>query len=250
MRVGVVCEGPTDFIAIKAFFCHSLAHHKIAAEFVAIQPEKDKSSPKGGWSNVLHWLIRNPPEARIQEFFKGGLFAGENAQPPFDCLLIHLDTDILGDKSFENFIAKNFGYHTKTPKGPVDRAREISDILKLAWRDQNMTKVDKERHVPAVSVESTENWCVAAYSAKPCNFELLSGQDLVDQFMSVLEEFERRQPKTSYAKISKNIKRREDFCDGQKSNSRRISLGCHHFQLILERLLSLAASEGLFEKPR
>ena len=113
-----------------------------------------------------------------------------------------------------------------------------------------MTKIDKERHVPAVSVESMENWCVAAYSADPCNFELLSGQDLVDQFMSVLEEFEGRKPKTSYAEINKNIKRREDYCNGQKSNSRRISSGCHHFQLILERLMSLAASEGLFKKPR
>ena len=59
MRVGVVCEGATDFVAIDAFFGQSLADHGIEAEFVPIQPEKDKTSPEGGWGNVLHWLQKN-----------------------------------------------------------------------------------------------------------------------------------------------------------------------------------------------
>ena len=240
MRVGVVCEGATDFVAIDAFFGQSLADHGISAEFILIQPEKDKTSPKGGWGNVLFWLKKNPPAARIQEFFNGGLFADEFAQPPFDCLLIHLDTDILGKTSFKKFIKNEFGYNAIEPGEPTERAREVSDILRLVWQDENMTKVDQERHVPAVAVESTENWCVAAFSAKSENFEMISKEDLVNRFMSALEKSEGRVPKTGYKNIQKNPKRRETFCKKQKSNYLRIALGCHHFRLILDRLLSLS----------
>ena len=242
MRIGVVCEGATDFVAIDAFFGQSLADHGIEAEFVPIQPEKDKTSPEGGWGNVLHWLQKKTPAARKQEFFNGGLFADDFAQPPFDCLLIHLDTDILGNTSFKKFIKKAFGYNAIEPEPgePTERAREVSDILRLVWQDEDMTKVDQERHVPAVAVESTENWCVAAFSARPENFEALSREDLANRFMSALERSERRDPKTGYKKIDKSPKRREKFRKTHKGNYQRIASGCHHFQLILDRLLSLS----------
>ena len=238
MRIGVVCEGQTDFIAIEAFLGHSLAQRGITAEFEAIQPEMDKSSAVGGWANVLLWLGNNPPKARVPNLFGGGLFGGNLARPPLDCLLIHLDTDILGDNSFKKFIKNQFGYDASSPKGPIERGQETSDILKLAWREQDMTDADKNRHVPAVSVESTENWCVAAFSARADNFELLSGQCLVDHFMTALEISEGRHPNTPYSKIHKGIKRRQKFCDSLKCNSPRVSSACHHFKLILERLLA------------
>ena len=200
MRIGVVCVGQTDFIAIEAFLGHSLAQRGITAEFEAIQPEMDKSSAVGGWANVLLWLGNNPPKARVPNLFGGGLFGGNLARPPLDCLLIHLDTDILGDNSFKKFIKNQFGYDASSPKGPIERGQETSDILKLAWREQDMTDADKNRHVPAVSVESTENWCVAAFSARADNFELLSGQCLVDHFMTALEISEGRHPNTPYSK--------------------------------------------------
>ena len=240
MKIGVVCEGPTDFIAIEAFCRHSLAHHGVTAEFVAVQPEKDKSSPEGGWGNVFTWLKENPPEVRIKKYFEGSLFEGGLAKSSLDCLLIHLDTDVLGEEGFEKYVREKFMYVSGSPREPVDRALEISNILKLSWRDQDMANVDKCRHVPAVSVESTENWCVAAFCAKSEDVELLSGQKLIDQFMSALETSERRKPNTHYTKIDKNIKRRQRFCDRYECNSQYVYSRCRHFKLILKRLLSLS----------
>ena len=250
MRIGVVCEGQTDFIAIEAFLGHSLKHHGITAEFEAIQPEMDNSSP-AGWGHVLMWLVNNPPRTRVLKLFGGGLFGGNLARPPLDCLLIHLDTDILGHDSFNKYIKKKFGYTANSPTEPIDRGQEISDVLKLAWREQDITDADNDRHVPAMSVESTENWCVAAFSAQPDDFELLSaqhlpdhfellsGQHLVDCFMSALEKSEGRHPNTPYAEIDKNIPRRRKFCKKHAHNSRRVSSGCHHFKIILEKLMFL-----------
>ena len=238
MRIGVVCEGQTDFIAIEAFLGHSLKHHGITAEFEAIQPEMDNSSP-AGWGHVLMWLVNNPPRTRVLKLFGGGLFGGNLARPPLDCLLIHLDTDILGHDSFNKYIKKKFGYTANSPTEPIDRGQEISDILKLAWREQDMADADNDRNVPAMSVESTENWCVAAFSAQPDDFELLSGQHLVDCFMSALEISEGQRPNTPYVNIAKNIRRRQGFCKNHASNSLRVSSGCHHFKIILEKLMLL-----------
>ena len=239
MRIGVVCEGQTDFIAIEAFLGHSLECHEITAEFEAIQPEMDKSSPVGGWGNVFLWLKNNPPEVRVLKLFGGGLFGGNLERAPLDCLLIHLDTDVLGDNAFDKYIKNQFGYDARSPEEPIDRGQEISDILKLAWRNQDMTDADKYRHVSAVSVESTENWCVAVFFAQPDDFELFSGQRLFDRFMSALEKSEGRHPNTPYAEIDKNIPRRRKFCKKHAHNSRRVSSGCHHFKIILDKLILL-----------
>ena len=48
MRVGVVCEGPTDFFAIESFFGHALKNDQIDAEFERIQPTLDNTNPEGG----------------------------------------------------------------------------------------------------------------------------------------------------------------------------------------------------------
>lgn len=67
MRVGAVCEGPTDYYAIESFFRQALwEDNGIKAEFVPIQPEMDSIIPEGGWGRVLGWLNNNNPEYRIQ----------------------------------------------------------------------------------------------------------------------------------------------------------------------------------------
>ena len=53
MRVGVVCEGPTDFFAIESFFGHALENDQIDAEFVRVQTKSDNTNSEGGWGNVL-----------------------------------------------------------------------------------------------------------------------------------------------------------------------------------------------------
>ncbi|MCK4712560.1 MAG: hypothetical protein KAT26_06735, partial [Marinosulfonomonas sp.] len=75
MRIGVVCEGPTDFIAIKEFLGASLAKRHINSTFISIQPDPDNTLGDG-WTRVFYWLENNLPQSRIKSYFDGGLFGG------------------------------------------------------------------------------------------------------------------------------------------------------------------------------
>lgn len=240
IRVGVVCEGPTDFFAIEAFFQHALESSGLVSEFLPIQPEMDRTSPLGGWGNVLLWLKNNPPAARITKFFGGGLFGGQLGIDPLDCLLVQLDTDVLEDGSFQQFVHEEYGYVVNAPGDPNARALEITNILKLAWLDAELSEVDANRHVPAPAFEATETWCLAAYTAQPQNFEIFSGQALVNGFMSALETTEGRIPTPPYSGVDKNIKRRKRFCSAHRGSSARVADNCEHFAQALAKLQSLA----------
>jgi hypothetical protein len=104
MEIGVVCEGPTDFPAIVHFFKHALEQKNITAQFRYLHPDMDKTRPDGGWGAVLLWLKNNPPTSRIQKYFGGGLFQGPLNVDPLDAIVIHLDADVLPDKSFINYV--------------------------------------------------------------------------------------------------------------------------------------------------
>lgn len=240
MRIGVVCEGPTVFFAIESFFRNALSHLDIESEFVAIQPEMDNTSPEAGWGNVLLWLDKNLPTARIIKYFGGGLFGGNLGFDPLDCLLIQLDTDILENDSFKKHIKNNYGLDITAHQNSLDRADEISTVLRAAWRENELTAADQMRHVPAPAVESTEAWCIAAFHAKPQDFETFSGQVLVDEFMASLEISEGRHANRPYANIDKNPKRRRRFCQTHENGGHRVATGCAQFQLILTKLQGLA----------
>lgn len=236
IRVGVVCEGPTDFLAIEAFFGHALEAENVDAQFVPIQPEMDNTSPEGGWGNVLLWLRNNPPTSRVAKFFGGGLFAGNLGYEALDCLLVQLDTDVLENGSFRSFVRSEYGHTVTSSQAPSARAVEIINILRLAWREDEMTAADVNRHVPAPAVEATEAWCLAAFSAQSQNFEVVSGQALIDGFMSALETTEGRQPNPPYAEANKNTRRRKRFCDSHRASSARVIAGCDHFERTLHNL--------------
>ena len=237
MRIGVVCEGPTDFPAIQSFLGDSLGRQGIRAEFDPLQPAADNT--QGGWGPVLSWLEGHPPASRIREYFGGGLFSEELASPQFDVLLIHLDSDILGDASFETHLKRRHQYTVKNPGTPAGRAKEISSIIAHVGQFSSMTKVDRDRHVPAPAVESTETWCVAAFATRKQNFERLSGQPLIDAFMSALEGSEERQPQTSYGKeAKKSVRRRKRYCERLAGQSSRVISGCPQFGKIHQALIA------------
>ncbi|KAA0909533.1 hypothetical protein FLO80_21115 [Aquicoccus porphyridii] len=240
IRIGVVCEGPTDFLAIQAFFQHALEVEGVNSELLPIQPEMDNTSPEGGWGNVLLWLNRNPPASRIAKFFGGGLFGGDLGYEPLDCLLVQLDTDVLENASFQGFVRREYGHILAPAQTPGARADQITDILRLAWREDEMNDVDVNRHVPAPAVEATEAWCLAAFTAQSQDFEVISGQTLIDGFMSALETTEGRQPSPPYAEADKNIKRRKRFCVAHRSRSARVADGCEHFGQTLQSLRAFA----------
>lgn len=239
MRIGVVCEGPTDFHAIVSFFGHSLQSDGIAADFIPLQPKLDNTSAEGGWGNVLLWLINNPPASRVQQYFGGGLFEGGLGFDPLSCLLIHLDSDILSDGPFCEFVQTKFQKDVANPVAAGQRANEITSIICKAARLAEMSNADKERHVLAPAVESTEAWCVAAFTMPPDDFESLASQQLTDAFMCALERSEGNEASPPYAKINKSTKRRKRFCERHAASSDRVLRSCAQFRSTYETLTAL-----------
>lgn len=240
MKIGVVCEGPTDYPAIVQFFRHALLQRNITAEFRSLFPDMDKTRPTGGWANVLLWLQNNPPNSRIQRYFGGGLFGGALAVEQLDAILIHLDADILPSASFINFVQENYNFNVVDVDDPVGRGTQIIKIINLAARFDDMTNADRARHVPAPAVESTETWCVAAFTVPPAEFELLRGAQLTHSFMTALERSEGREPQDIYENIDKNLLRRRRFCETHAASSSRVIQGCQHFSSAIARLVSLS----------
>lgn len=239
MRIGVVCEGLTDLHAITYFFGHALQAAHISAEFVALQPPKDKTKPDASWGHVFHWLNNNPPITRVPNYFGGGLFAGALAVQPLDALLIQLDSDVLGEPGFNAFVKSNYGFQPTSPSSPDERGAEVIRILEAAGRFSEMTELDVARHVPTPAVESTETWCVAAYSAVPDDFESFPRDELTLAFMQALERSEGREPEIHYARVDKSPQRREKFCKRHAVGSARVIGSCPQFRRSFNSIRSL-----------
>jgi hypothetical protein len=200
----------------------------------------DKTRPEGGWANVLLWLDNHPPDARVQRYFAGGLFAGALSSEPLDAILIHLDSDSIEDKSFREFVLKRYKYELDLSREPDKKAAHIRRVISLAAQLQALTAADAGRHLPAPAVEATETWCVAAFRSRTEDFEALRGEALIDAFMAALERSEGRPPQQHYANIDKSLGRRARFCEKHASGSPRIIRGCKQFAVALDELVALA----------
>ena len=128
MKIGVICEGPTDFVAIWAFLGHALKKFGMSPEFKDIQPNLYNSVLEGGWTLVLRWLGQNNLQDRRMRFFYGGLFAANSFPDVFDCLLVQIDTDILDKVVFQNHIRKYYPHIdlvNPAPREPKARASSV-----------------------------------------------------------------------------------------------------------------------------
>lgn len=229
LRVGVICEGPTDYHAIEQFMKPALAQLGVDASFIPIQPDMGPTLPDAGWGNVELWLKRNPPDIRVMEYFGGGPFQSALSKNACDVLMIQMDSDILDEPSFRAHLLKEDRFQLPNDLTPEDRGRRIVEILEMWSGTQALTKVDQERHVFAPAVESTESWCVAAFDNAHASPELLRGDDLIQAFMTALERSESR-PLQHYAVIDKNPERREAFCTRHATGYHRIGRACPHFE--------------------
>lgn len=83
MNIGIVCEGPTDYIILKG------VTDKITGEdnyYVQLQPEPDVTGEYGnGWKGVWKWCISN---AGIKEKLM------KDIKPALDILIIQMDGDV------------------------------------------------------------------------------------------------------------------------------------------------------------
>ena len=238
VRIGIVCEGPTDVHAIENFLGASLKDRGIKHKFVHIQPEKDKTRP-GGWSAVLNWLRNNSPKFRTSNYLSGGLFEGSLSAKQCDVLLFQMDTDIIADRSFQNWTRNNLGYQVTNSPGPIQRGNEIRMIIENAG-DQ-LSQDESKRHIPAPAVESTEAWCVAVYGRFPGDPERLKGSDLCEKFMTALHLSEGR-PVQRFTQPNKSPVRRRKFCEKHADRFRLVEVQCYHYRELVASVVRLAKS--------
>ena len=157
MRIGVVCEGPTDRHAIVNFLGASLKNRGIIPVFVNIQPENDQTIPtNGGWYAVLNWLRKNPPKSRTANYLGGGLFDDDRSAKRCDVLVFQMDSDILSDRGFQNWTRNKLGYAVSVLTDPIQRGHEARSIIELAGDFDQLSSRESKRHIPAPAVESTE----------------------------------------------------------------------------------------------
>lgn len=236
MRVGLVCEGPSDIPAVVHFLGDQLRRTGIEPIFHNLFPEPDKTRPEGGWSNLLLWLQRNPPDTRVARYFSGGIFGGGANQEPFDAILIQIDADVLDDEGFRNYVQQKLNIQIGATDEPNERASTLANVVETAGGFSLLTQADLQRHVVAVAVEATEAWCVAAFRAQPDQFEALKGADLTSAFMQALEVSEGRPPQGAYAQCNKDARRREKFCAMFAKYSDRILGSCPNFSATVQAL--------------
>lgn len=232
MKIGVVCEGMTDYHAINYYITAALSKIGVFAEFVALQPAADNTSG-GGWSNALTWLIENPSGIRSQ-LFGSGLFANSKKLSELDFILIHLDTDILTDTSFSNYLnSRNF--QLGSTYSLDEKATEISKVIEhFAGIADDLTGF-VDRYITAPIAESSEAWCVAVDAEFAGDAESLSGQLLIDAFGAAFARFNGTLPKANYSSINKRVKSRENYCKATAANVDRL-YSCMLFNRLLEKL--------------
>lgn len=236
MKIGVVCEGLTDFHAINYYVGAALLKRGVSSEFVALQPLPDNTSG-GGWSYVFTWLDQNPPKAR-EQLFGRGLFANSKKFSGLDSIVIHLDTDILPEKSFLNFLKardiKMGATNTLAQKGA-----ELSGLISIFAHLDDCQEEYAKKHVPAPIAESSEAWCVAVDSEFGGSAESLSGQNLIDAFGVAFARFNKNEPKKNYRSINKRTKSRENYCKTTAEEVDRLNT-CTLFVSLVENLALIA----------
>ena len=243
MRIGVVCEGPTDALAIEKFLRASLKDRGITPVFVPIQPKNDRTKPPaGGWTEVLNWLRKNPPKSRIANYLSGGLFDDGLSAKRCDVLVFQMDSDILSECSFQNWTRKTLGYDVTDSPDPIQRGNEIRSIIGIAGDFEELSQDKLTRHIPAPAVESTETWCVAAVRTLSDDPERLKGADLCQEFMTALHRSEDRVIQ-SYTRIDKSPDRRRRFCKKHAAGGFRcVESQCRHYRELVKSLTRRATS--------
>lgn len=238
MRIGVVCEGPTDFIAISRFLKASLSHRGIDASFKDIQPKLDASSVSsgGGWSNVLIWLKNNPPQARKLALFGDGLFSNGLSEKKCDLILIQIDTDVLDDDSFLNYVKNEMNTHPIVhPISQPNLRYDAAERILLFFSGFSSTiESQKNSHIIAPAVENTETWCVAVRKPNINNVENLNKAEIFEEFKTRLLDSEGPEKLRGGFKSQR---RRQKYCLNHENNVSRLEGRCSQYLRALQQIL-------------
>lgn len=142
-RVALVCEGPTDYVVIKAIV-EMLVHDE--CEVNLLQPEYslyaggDHGRLGGGWKGVRRWCAEHAP-----------LSHRLRARPldAYALLIVHVDADIAGDQEIN--------CRRDCPPA-ADTADALRDVI-VGWGAEETVP---ERVVLCVPSKATDAWVVVA----------------------------------------------------------------------------------------
>jgi hypothetical protein len=180
IRIGIVCEGPTDAIVIKVACERYLSEHGWQADVFPIQPLRDRTlGEQGGWTMVRSWLLSNDHESRCKRHFGLGLFANGLDALRCDIIFVHLDSDIVSDVAF------NEGAPPAVRSATTDREYVVNKLADWIGRE-HFTAADQYRYISGVAVQSIETWCLALFDAAAENIEELTGDELGRAFNTAL----------------------------------------------------------------
>jgi hypothetical protein len=98
-RIGLVCEGPTDFIVIEAALKACLRRPFVLTQ---LQPERTRPEMQGGWGGVFKWC-----RALASHGFKS--IEDDPTLAFFDLVIVHVDADVA-----------SFSYSDVLPEIPGD----------------------------------------------------------------------------------------------------------------------------------
>jgi hypothetical protein len=236
MRIGVVCEGPTDFVALNSFLTRSLQNRGKNVTLVDVQPELDASSVSsgGGWPNALLWILRNPLPARKTSYLGVGLFGENLSAKKCDLLLIFLDSDVLDDRSFADYVRRHVSCSVNNPIDPDKRFEEVQSILLSFCGFGSVLEAIDAKHLLGAAVESSEAWCVAVRDPKVSNVETLNKDRILAEFITRLCEFDSGSPRPEHAK---RVTRRKSYCDHHVSEVDRLESNCASYMRIVGMFL-------------
>lgn len=236
MRIGVICEGQTDFLAIKIFLEKEFLLLGQNFVFDMIQPAFDNSLPSG-WPQVLLWLENNEMTFRSALYLKGdSLFAVEDEEAKYDALLFQMDSDVIGEQSFEGFIEKRKISYAP-PVNNVDRGNVIRHVMLAIGGHASDAEALHHKEVMAPVVESSEAWVLAAENIAN-NPEVLIGQPLINEFGALVGRCSGHAPKPSYGSINKNTKTRGRICKAIARASTPAGRS-HHYDEVVRKLVNL-----------
>ena len=188
-NIGIVCEGPTDFILLKAVIDGITDEHN---RYFLLQPESDLTGQYGnGWKGVWKWCRDH---AAIKKVLM------KSVAPQLDLLIIHMDGDVSRRERAVHCLCeeRNCGYQGVQDPMQCDSMRAIRELCPIC--------IPCEMHEPSaagcmdhlesliaswlmddisetcivIPCDSMEAWIVAAYDAR------IDAEDIADPWQTVI----------------------------------------------------------------
>ena len=242
ITLGVVAEGPSDYVVIKNLLGTYVASKKIEnclLTFKSLQPYVDNTSKsgysEGGWLLVYKWCLSNTPGERENKYFSKGLFADDMDEFRCSALLVHMDADICTEIRDKTTLLPVPSQNDD----PITRGSFISGtVANWLWPDG---WVNDPRYIIAPAVESTESWLVAG----------LSDEDVAPETNS---EIQQRLAHLDYLIVRKKpIPQKIKNPNKSASNYEKISLvaseniariidRCPHFKLVADKAIDFLSA--------